>query len=151
MMTKKAFTLIELILVIAIIGIISLITIPKINSFLPSLELSSSSKDTSAKLRQAQEEAITTQIGCLVSFNLSANPITLKVIKLDGPNGTNGTILDTVNLPNGITLTLDSSITNHQIIFSSDGGPNVSGNIVFTLNNMSKTINISPAGVIKVY
>lgn len=142
---KKSFSLYEFIIVFGIIAIVTAITIPLISSYSPSLKLSSSAKAVNSKLRQAQEEAVTTQIQHLVRFAPAASPPTLQFIKKESSE----TVLETVALSQGVTLTIDSSITDNQIIFSADGGPSASGNIIINLSGATKTINISPAGVIK--
>ena len=55
-----------------------------------------------------------------------------------------------INLNTNQTLTLDPAITNSQIVFSADGGPSSSGNIILTVNGSQKTINVTPAGFISI-
>jgi len=144
---RKAISLYEFLIVFGIIAIIAAISIPTIKSFAPSLKLSSSSRSTLSALRQAQEEAVTTQKQHLIRFfGAPMNPAMLQLIKKED---TNETILKTVTLDKDIMLVLDSSINNNQIIFSPDGGPSASGNITLSLENAAKIVNVSPAGVIK--
>lgn len=146
----KGMSLYELLIVMAIIAIIAAVVVPSITNF-ASLKLSASAKAISSKLRLAQEEAVTTQIPYMVRFGPAAVPPTVQLIKIEGVTET---VIETVTLSQGVTLAFDASLEdlpshNYQVIFSSDGGPNCSGNIVITLGESSKTITISPAGVIK--
>lgn len=142
---KKAFSLTELIITLAVIGILTAILVPAISSYLPFWQLNGSTRLIVNKLRQAQEEAVTTQNQHLIRFNPTASPCTYELIKIDEGE----TVLETITMPANVTLTLDSTIADNQIIFSADGGPSANGNLVVTLGEASKTINVSPAGVIK--
>ena len=147
---QRGLSLYELLMVMAVIAIVAAIAIPAV-SLLPYWKLSSSTKAVLGKLRQAQEETVTTQLKHGVEFNPSVNPPTIKFIK----NGSPDITLETVTLGSGINLAIDSAIANNPnganiIFFSSDGGPDVNGNINLSLDTSSKTVNVSPAGVIKI-
>jgi len=142
---KKAFSLTELIITLAVIGILTAILVPAISSYLPFWRLNGSARLIVNKLRQAQEEAVTTQSQHLIRFNPTASPCTYELIKIDSGE----TVLETITMPTNVTLSLDPTIADNQIIFSADGGPSANGNLTVTLGDASKTINVSPAGVIK--
>lgn len=151
---KKAISLMELLIVMGIMGIIAAISIPTMRNYLPTLHLSSSAKVINTRLRQAQEEAVTTQIKHGVQFNIATDPKSIDFFKFVDGTPPTITVLENVQLAKDITLAVDSTISNNpknanSIIFSADGGPDVNGNIVVTLESASKTINVSPAGVIK--
>lgn len=150
---RKAFSLYELIIVMSIIIIITAITIPMIRNYLPSLKLSSSAKAVSTKLRQAQEEAVTTQIKHGVRFDATVSPPAIKFIQVTvtgtPPTETEST-LETVILGQGIIL--DVSAVNNRIVFLADGGLSTDsspGDIIVKLEDATKKINVSAAGVIK--
>lgn len=145
----------ELLIVMGIMGILAAISIPAMKNYLPSLHLSSSAKVVNTRLRQAQEEAVTTQIKHGVQFNTATDQKSIDFFKfVDGtpPTITN---LENIQMAKDITLAVDATISGNpknanSIIFSPDGGPDVNGNIVVTFGGeSSKTINVSPAGVIK--
>lgn len=142
---RRAYSLTELIIVMSIIGIVTAVTIPTMKNYLPNWQLSGSSRLLINKLRQAQEEAVTTQKQHLIRFAPTASPVTYQMIKIDGGEQ----VLETIIMPNSITVGLDATIDDNQIIFSADGGPSSNGNITITLGEASKTISVSPAGVIK--
>lgn len=144
---KKAVTLIEMITVIGIISILTAIAAPTLSSYLPGVQLNGSTRVLSANLREAQERAVTEQKQHLIRFNLTAGDYYYQMIKIDGENEE---IIEKVILPSQETIVLEETISNNQIIFSPDGGPSSSGDISLNINDKSKTINVSPAGFIKV-
>ena len=143
---RKGVSLYEFLIVFFIIGLIAAIALPSIRSLSPTWQINNSSRVVMSKLRQAQEDAVSTQVRHAIRFHASTNPATFDLIEL----GASETVLKTTTLDKDIVLILDSTITDNQIIFSSDGGPSGQGNIVISFNSRSKTINISPSGVIKV-
>jgi len=136
----------ELVIVMAIITILTAVTIVSLRGFSPTFQLNNSTKLILSKLRQAQEEAITVQERNSLRFNLASNPVSFQLIKIAGSE----TVLESGVLVKDVSVNFDPAATNNEVIFSSDGGPNWSGNITVTLNSSSKVINISPAGVIKI-
>lgn len=158
---RRGISLYELIIVMAIIGILAAVTIPLMKDYLPSWQLSGSARVVLSKLRQAQEEAVATQKQHALRFSPTANPVTYQLIKIETTETVpvteaTETVLETITMPNNITVTgtggtpLNATFSNNQVIFSADGGPNKNGDIVITLGEASKTINISPAGVMKI-
>lgn len=146
---KKAYSLTELIIVMAIITILAAVVIPTVRSFSPYFQLNNSTKLILIKLRQAQEEAITVQDQNSLRFNLEVNPTTFQLIRIAGQE----TVLEEGELAKDVTLSFEPAFdpsANKEVVFSSDGGPNWSGNINVTLGSNSKIINVSPAGVIKI-
>lgn len=144
---RKGVTLIEMIVVISIIGILVGTAVPVLSHFLPGIKLNGSMRVLSANLREAQEKAITEQKQYLVRFFPATVPPSYKLIRI---NNSVEEEIKTVSFPSGSSLTLDPAISQNQVIFSADGGPSSSGNITVNLGSASKTINVSPAGFIKI-
>jgi len=144
---KKGLTAIEMIVVISIIGILAGMIVPTISKYLPGIQLNGSARTLISNLREAQERAVTEQNQHLVRFFPTASPVYFQLIRIANSNEE---LMRQVNLPNGQTLTLDPTITNDQIIFSADGGPSSSGNIMISNSTSHKIINVSPAGFIKI-
>ncbi len=134
----------ELLITMAIIGILSATTVFGVNSFLPHWQLTGSARLLTTKLRQAQEEAVSTQKIHRIRFTSTTPPVSYELVKVDGDPPTDQAI-ETVTLPGNISLTLNIS---NPISFSRDGAPDSNGTIVLTSGN-SKTIHIFPAGIIK--
>lgn len=144
---KKAFTLVEMLVVIGIIGILTGIAVPTLSRYLPGIQLNGSARTLSSNLRDAQQNAVTEQKQYIIRFNTTAVPPSYQMIKIDNSVET---VIREVKLANLETMTLQNTITNNQIIFSSDGGPSSSGNITLTINSVNKVVNVSPAGFINI-
>jgi prepilin-type N-terminal cleavage/methylation domain-containing protein len=139
---KKAFSLMEMLIVMAIIGILAATIVMGINSFLPHWQLSGSARLLTSKLRQAQEEAVTTQKQHRIYFNSTVPPVSFQLVKVDSGDQ----VLETIALPKNISLQLNIA---NPITFSADGGPDTNGSLILNLGGTGKTIEISPAGIIK--
>lgn len=139
---KKGVTFIELVVALAILGILAAVTVPTMKNYLPSWQLSGTARLMVSKIRQAQEEAVTIQKSHRVYFKSTVPPVSYQLIKVDGGDQE----LETITMPQNITLQLNIS---NPITFSPDGGPDYNGSIILNLGGASKTIDISPAGVIK--
>lgn len=144
---RKGLTVIEMIVVISIIGILIGTSIPVLSHYLPGIRLNGSARVLSGNLREAQEKAITEQKQYLIRFFPDTVPPSYKMIRI---NESAEEEIKTVSFPNSSSLTIDPAISGDQIIFSADGGPSSSGDITISLNTAIKTLNVSPAGFIKI-
>ena len=73
MTNKKAFTLIELCVVIAIFGIIALIAAPNFVTGLPKYRIKRAARDITSKIRAARSEAIKTSSNVTIEFDTDRN------------------------------------------------------------------------------
>jgi prepilin-type N-terminal cleavage/methylation domain-containing protein len=73
MNNKKAFTLVELCVVIAIIGIIGLIAAPNLVTGLPKYRIKRAARDITSKIRAARSEAIKTSEDITIKFEIDDN------------------------------------------------------------------------------
>jgi prepilin-type N-terminal cleavage/methylation domain-containing protein len=73
MNNKKAFTLVELMVVIAIIGIIALIAAPNLVTGLPKYRIKRAARDITSKIRAARSEAIKTSSNRTIKFDTARN------------------------------------------------------------------------------
>ena len=144
---KPAFTLVEIIIVLAVLLILAAALVPMVSRYLPTIQLNGTAKSIVGDLRQAQERAVTEQNQYLIRFFPEDSPVKYQLIHIVNSNEE---IITERILPSAETVALDNTIINNQIVFSPDGGPSSSGNVLLTLNEKTKTINISPAGFIKI-
>lgn len=144
---KKAFNLIEVMVVIGIMSILAAALVPTLGNYLPGIQLNGSARTLASDLRLAQEKTVTEQNQYALIFDLSSSPKNYKLVKF---GELNEPALKEVDFASNENVTLDSTISDNRIVFSADGGPSSSGNIVLSNNAGSKTINISPAGFIKI-
>ena len=143
---RHGITLIELLTVIAIIGILVGVAVPTLSHYLPGIQLNGSARTLSSNLREAQERAVTEQKSYSIHFTTDATPVYYQMIKIDGAEE-----IHKINLANNETVTLADTISDNEIIFSSDGSPTSSyGDITLRLNDVEKVINVSHAGFIKI-
>ena len=73
MNNKKAFTLVELMVVIAIFGIIGLIAAPNLVTGLPKYRIKRAARDITSKIRAARAEAIKTSSNIDIEFDVGNN------------------------------------------------------------------------------
>ena len=73
MNNKKAFTLVELCVVIAIFGIVGLIAAPNLVTGLPKYRIKRAARDITSKIRAARSEAIKTSSDVTIEFDLEHN------------------------------------------------------------------------------
>jgi len=73
MNNKRAFTLVELMVVIAIFGIIGLIAAPNLVTGLPKYRIKRAARDITSKIRAARAEAIKTSSDATIEFDLTNN------------------------------------------------------------------------------
>lgn len=143
---RQSFTIIEMLVVLAMSAILIASLVPTLSQYLPGVNLSGSTRDLLSNLREAQERAITEQNQFLIRFDLSANPKNYKLISI--VNSVEEVIRQ-IDFPESVSVSIDPSITDNQIIFSPDGGPSASGNINLSAGGNNKIISVSPAGFIK--
>ena len=142
-------------MVLAIIAILAAVLVPTLSQYLPSVQLSGSTRTLTGDLREAQEKAITEQDQYLIYFVQLKNPPIYHMIKIKKDPVTQLPVREQIReetLPGSIELTLEPTPADDQIAFSSDGGPSAPLKVTLTLkgNGSQKKIDISPAGFIKI-
>lgn len=142
---KKAISFMELIIVLSIIVMMTAITIPLMRNYLPSWQLTGTTRALLSDLRQAQEEAVTTQIPHQINFISLDSPVTYQLAKVEGENP----ILETITMPKTVSIEFETIV--NPITFYKDGGPSTNGTIIlkYTESGATKKITISPSGIIK--
>jgi len=147
---KRAFSLMELVIVVGIITILTAVTIISVRSFSPYFQLNNSTKLILSKLRQAQEEAIAIQARHSLFFDTSKTPLVYQLIKINDLDESR-TPIETKELASNLTVDFNPERAVKEVIFSSDGAPDWSGKITISLSTSNKkTIDVSPAGVMKI-
>lgn len=142
-MTRRAFTLVELAVVIAILAILSAIAIPRFASASARRALDASAQRIVADLRHARQHALATSAPVAVTFDADTDSY---VVAAPSPLG-NATSyrVDLSDPPLSCRIsatTLASSI----VTFSAHGLPANSGDVTIQAGRFSRTISIS-AGV----
>lgn len=144
---KQGFTAIELIVTIAIISILAAALVPTLSRSLPSVQLNGEIRTLTGDIREVQEKAITEQKQHLIRFFPTAAPPYYELIRLDEGNEE---LIKKRDLSSGHSLNIEPTIAADQIVFSPDGGPSSNGNITISVDAISKNVNVSPAGFVKI-
>ena len=162
-MDSPAFTLIELLIVIAIIGILAAISIPSFSTFTTSQRLSQAAKQVKNDLRSAQNRAINGVKDSAgrkvwgISFDGSNSYVVFACSSLDRTTSpctcASRTTFTTKSLATGF------SISNGLFIFDEINGDvcgasgalgvGASGSVIITLSGSSRTITVSAGGKIE--
>lgn len=140
----KAFTLLELLIVIAIVGILTLISIPAFRNFQTNFKLSSVSREMITNVRYIQQLAITEQIEyCIIFFTTEKK---YQLLKCDGES-----ILKEIVLPLEISNLSVSGLTNNEVRYNPYGAVQEEGSIILeNINGKVKTILIRASGFVKI-
>ena len=155
MTNKKAFTLVELMVVIAIFGIIVLIAAPNLVTGLPKYRIKRAARDMTSKIRAARSEAIKTSSNITIEFNTTTNKY--KIGEDWYPNGSlsdhygSGVSFGVGNSGESDECTFpDNADGNCNVTFNSRGISNATGNdLAIYLTNTEDTayrIVINTAG-----
>ena len=128
MTNKKAFTLIELCVVIAIIGIIALIAAPNFATGLPKYRIKRAARDITSKIRAARSEAIKTSSNVTIEFDTARNQY-----KIGGDWYPNSSLSD--NYGSGVSFGVGNSEETDECTFTDNADGN--GNVTFNSRGIS--------------
>lgn len=141
----KAFSLIELLIVISIIAILVSFGIPALRNYKPNLELNGSVRELTSDIRYAQQLTVTEQIEYSVIFYTIERRY--EIVKY----GANTEIIKQVLLPKEIISLTITPLTNNEIRYNPYGAVAESGSItLMNTKNKTKTIDIRPSGFVKI-
>jgi prepilin-type N-terminal cleavage/methylation domain-containing protein len=144
---RKAFTVLELLIVVGILALLSGFTIPTFQLLLAQVQLSTASSDMEELLRLTQQKTVTEQN--IYGVTLIPGATTVPRFRYNPLDGTK-TIQETYTLPSSIRLDTVNLVGETDIRFSTSGAPNVSGDVV--LLDVDRTrrrrIDIRPSGAV---
>lgn len=140
----KGFSIAQLLIVIGIIAVVSTITFPSLASYTKSLQLKNSTKEVVAKLRLAQQYALTEQVKHSIRFTPLSTSYSL--VKLSDPE----IILETFNLNSQVNFTSISGLIANQAVYNSGGAVDFPGEIYLTHQSTGAQtlINAKPSGYV---
>jgi prepilin-type N-terminal cleavage/methylation domain-containing protein len=155
MTNKKAFTLVELCVVIAIFGIIALIAAPNLVTGLPKYRIKRAARDMTSKIRAARSEAIKTSSNITIEFDTARNQYSINgnwypESSLSDYYGSSVSFgVGESGETDECTFT-DNADGNGNVTFNSRGISNNAGEIYLTNNqNAAYRIRINTAGNIQ--
>jgi len=140
---KKAFTLMEILIVISIFGILFLISIPVFKSFQPTLQLNGVVRNLVSDLRYTQQLAVTEQFDyCLQFFSTEK----YQIIQCGGTQP-----VKEIFLPEEIIeLIINPALSNNEIRYNPYGA--VKESAAITLKNSkdkTKIVEVRPSGFVR--
>lgn len=146
-MNKKAFTLIELLIVISVITIVSAIAVSSLNNYLPNTRLRGDKNMLVGDLRKAQQQAVTEQKRHIIKFDNSVpSEPKYQYILLENENEE---VLSSREFSRGILVDI-SGVPDREFSFGASGAPINGGSTVLTNERgQTKTVEVTPAGQIK--
>jgi len=137
-MLRKAFTLIELVMVIAIIAVLAAIAMPRYAASLARYRLDAAARRVVADLTMAQTRARITSASQTVTFSTATSQYTLAgMADPEHPSATYAVRLS--DDPYSATI-YSCSFTNAAVTFNGYGLPDGAGAVIIQSGSMSKTV-----------
>ncbi|MBI3290875.1 hypothetical protein HYZ76_01175 [Candidatus Falkowbacteria bacterium] len=143
-MTKKGFSITELIVVIGVITLISIISVPLFINYQKTTKLRNEARLMATNIRYAQQLAITEQN--IYNFKLYTSTNSYQITN----NETSEIILD-ISLDEEVTIDEINSFTDNTIQFNPTGAVLETGYISLTNSkNQFSTLEIKPSGYVDI-
>ena len=141
---KKAFTLVEMLVVVSVIGIISGISVVAIKNYQPTMNLNGIARDIVTDLRYAQQLTVSEQVKHGIKFCQIEKKY--QVIRY----GAEEIIIKEANLPQGVSYQSIEGFTLERARFNPYGAVEEGGTVVLiNEESKTKTIEIKPSGFVK--
>ena len=144
--TRRAFTLVELMVSVMVLAMLAAFTVPTYQLLLSQQQLSSATADVADFIRLTSQKTVTEQV--VYGFTVTANA---KTITMFSVNGATQTVVQTLTLPSSIQVGTVNFSGNSDVRFSTNGAPSVSGNFTLLDTNRarSRLIEVRPSGNIR--
>ncbi len=145
-MTRRAFTLVELLVTVSVLAFLAAFTVPTYQLLLSQLQLNSAVNEAANFIRTAQQRTVTEQQVYGITLTLNDDAIPMFVVQ-----GATSPVIGTMDLPNSIEVGSISFGGQTDIRFSAAGAPSTSGSFTLrdTIRNRSRTIEIRPSGTVR--
>ena len=149
MFHKKAFTLIETLIILAIIAVMAVLSVPFYQSFQIRTQLDDNGEEIVQTLRRAQSKAMAIEDDQVFSVHFESNKFVLFKNTPYNPNDPDNEITD---LPLTLSISINLNGGGSDVVFDKLKGTTVNyGTVtISSVNNESRTISISKSGKIEV-
>lgn len=139
--TRRGFSLLELVLVTAILAIVSAIAIPRYGCAATRYQVDLAARRVAADLRQAQAHAKTTGASCTIVFSVATGSYCLmNVPSLDRSPG--DYTVDLMAEPYRASLVSASFNTTSQVVFNGWGLPDNAGSVIVAVGTQQRTVTV---------
>jgi len=143
-MKNKAFSIIEVLVIVGIIGIFALFAVPAYRLFQPSLQLNGAVRELITDLRYIQQMAVTEQVEYCIKFFLSEKRY--QVIECESVSP-----IKEVVLSDKIKTLILSGFSSNEVRYNPYGAVREEGQITLeNTKNETKTILVKSSGFVKV-
>ena len=143
---RRAFTIIEVLMVLFVLGVISTLAVPRYGNFVAQHRAESAARRIAADIALTRRHARLTSTSQTIQFDVSTNRYVVSgMSSLDNPAGFYTVLL--TEEPYGasiVSISLDSN-DNGTITFDGYGVPNTGGSIVIGVGVYGRTIQIDAA------
>ena len=132
---SRAYTLLELIMVIGIIAFSSILIAPQLSGFVNAWGLEIEVNKMKAKIREVQQEAISKQTTYRIQWNIGAETYTVSEF-----NGAVFILMETLTYQNNVKVSSTTySVSLDSVDFDQFGSPALGGTILFQHKATGKT------------
>jgi prepilin-type N-terminal cleavage/methylation domain-containing protein len=140
----RAFTLVELVLVVAVIGILSAIAMPRYSASIHNFRAGSAARRIAADIAMAQAQARAASTARTINFDQANSRYGITGIK--GLDGAASYVVNLKDAPYQCAITgLALANAGTSIAFDGYGVPSTSGTIVIAAGSMTRTVTVSAA------
>jgi Tfp pilus assembly protein FimT len=144
--TKKAFTLVEILVSIGIIFLTVGMSATFIKNYAPNIKINSASRDLKNNIQRARSLSVSLQQEHGILFREANNSYDLIKLTQNPP-----IIIESFALPDEITFDSVGNFLDDTVSFNFDGSASQSGIIsIKNSNNKIKNININPSGYVSI-
>jgi len=138
------FSVAQLLIVIGVMMLVTAITLPNLTDYVKNLQLKNSTKEVMAKLKLAQQYALTEQVKYALRFVPLNSSYSL--IKMGEPE----TTIDSYEMSSNVYLSSISGLQNNEAVYNAGGAVDYQGEIYLTHadTGVQTLINVKPAGYV---
>lgn len=144
---KRAFTFIELLVIVGIVALLAAFTVPTYQLILSQLQLSEATSQVGDFIRLSEQKTVTEQKTYGVTLTAGGNIISQTLTTVSGTT-TTVTVVSTLTLPSNIVVSSASFGSSSSVTFTTAGAPSLSGSLVLndTVRSRNRQISVRPSG-----